>query len=499
MRRSAILAVAAAILGLWCAAVRAQPLPPTRGMAENPAPSCTTADADTLATILPRALAQPLMAPPRPLPSDDNAVLVLAGKVEMADPKAIPEFRIFIAPKVVRFTELANGFRERHPISVEQAAEGAPKDSFAIHFTPPRFTRAGDIGLLARKYLLLTRTRSAFVIACDGDRVAAWAAAPVKFSSPDSAHVWAALFVFGIYFCTAFVVFHRRQRLADQEEDDDETKIYRFAKVERWSLLRCLNPVVMTADIFDRGNLPKMQILFFVLLVGYSLAYLAIWRGELSDISPSIVYLLGIPALGTLGAQAVAAARDRLSSPNWAWLVSRRVLPLNNPGSETGPRLSDLVMSDSELDLYKLQAITFSTIVGFSILTTGPTGLAKFAVPDTLLQILGLSQVVFVGGRLAKPTGMGDLDKLISELRDRETVLRQAAATGVDVDEHGKRETNRTAKRIVKPPTDANEAEAIAPMAVKRYRDTAQQAQVMLEAMAHRSVNSDRLLNPKLA
>jgi hypothetical protein len=195
----------------------------------------------------------------------------------------------------------------------------------------------------------------------------------------------------------------------------------------------------------------------------------------------------------------VQTTRDRLSSENWAWLVSRRVLPMNDPGASVGPRFSDLIMSDSELDLYKLQAVTFSAIVGFSMLASGPTGLAKFEVPQTLLGILGLSQIVFVGGRLAKPTTIGDVDKLITELRNRETVLRRAATLGVDVDENGKSLTGLAAKRPVKPPETLRAASAIVPTAAQRYLDTAQQVQVLLEAMAHRSVNGDSLTNPKLA
>jgi hypothetical protein len=131
---------------------------------------------------------------------------------------------------------------------------------------------------------------------------------------------------------------------------------------------------------------------------------------------------------------------------------------------------------------------------------SGPTGLAKFEVPQTLLEILGLSQIVFVGGRLAKPATMGDVDKLITELRNREAVLRRAASTGVDVDENGKPLPTPApaAKRATKPPATLEAAAAIVPTAVQRYLDTARQVQVLLEAMAHRSVTGDTLTNPKL-
>ncbi len=220
---------------------------------------------------------------------------------------------------------LPTAFPERHPISIEHGATGAPKDSYSIHFVPPRFYRGQTFGPGPNNRFALTHRRSVFIVACDGDRVAAWGADAEPFSSPYAAHFWAAVFVLLVYGLTAFIVYHRRRTTVDEE--DDEQKLYRIAKVDRWSLLRCLNPIVMTADVFDRGSLPKFQILFFVLLVAYGLAYLAIWRGELSDISASIVYLLGIPALGTLGAQAVQTTRDRLSSgtgPGWSATASCR-------------------------------------------------------------------------------------------------------------------------------------------------------------------------------
>jgi hypothetical protein len=48
-------------------------------------------------------------------------------------------------------------------------------------------------------------------------------------------------------------------------------------------------------------------------------------------------------------------------------------------------------------------------------------------------------------------------------------------------------------------PADVDAAAKIVPMAVKRYRDTADQVEVLLEAMANRAVDSVRLKNFKLA
>jgi hypothetical protein len=252
----------------------------------------------------------------------------------------------------------------------------------------------------------------------------------------------------------------------------------------------------MSSDMFDRASLSKLQILFFALIVAFGVTYSVVRTGALSDLSPSIVLLLGIPALGALGNQAAATTRERISLDNWAWLANRGVFPLNDPGRDT-PRWRDLVMSDAELDLYKLQALMFSVIVGVALVTAGLSNLATFKVPDTLMQILGLSQVVFVGGRLTKPSTLGDLDDRVSELRARAAALKLAVSTGVDVDNTGKPLQPLGADR--RRPGQAQtleEARARVPNAVARYEDIEREVQLVLEQMTHRDVDSSGLQNP---
>ena len=47
--------------------------------------------------------------------------------------------------------------------------------------------------------------------------------------------------------------------------------------------------------------------------------------------------------------------------------------------------------------------------------------LASFEVPQTLLGILGLSQVVYIGGKLTSPPSCADIDAAITDLRRKET------------------------------------------------------------------------------
>jgi hypothetical protein len=455
----------------------------------RPADACSGSDASGLVTNLPQHFSTRSLLPvEKAIPAGEEGAVTIAG---LSAPQAQKDwqFRIFVSSREVGIHTLASAdLVEAHPTMVEHGAPGMPKESYTLHFVAPG---DGDSRLLD-----LRKNRSVIVVACDGDAVGAWAVRPVAFAPPGPARFWAALFVLAIYVCAAIVVYTRRRKAVF--EQDDGNKIYRIARVDSWSLLRCLNPIAMTADIFDRGSLPKFQILFFVLLVAWGLAYLAIWTGVLADLSPSLVYLLGLPALGSLGSQLTSTHRDRLSADNWAWLVSRKILPLNDPGVQGGPRWSDLVMSETELDMSKLQALTFSFIIGFSMLATGPQGFGKFAVPDTWLQILGLSQLVLVGGRLVKPATVADVDAQITELRSREIALRKAVATGVDVDDSGKPLGPPPASPPA-PPADLDAAAKTVPIAVSRYRDTAAEVHILLEGMANRAVDCTQLMSLKLS
>ncbi len=155
-------------------------------------------------------------------------------------------------------------------------------------------------------------------------------------------------------------------------------------------------------------------------------------------------------------------------------------------------------MSDAELDLYKLQALLFSIIVGAALITSGFSDLATFKVPDTLLQILGLSQVVFVGGRWTKATTLGDIDDLVSELRKRAAEVRVAAQSGIDVDASGKPLPTGTPGTPARgaPAATLAAAKTLVPNVVVRYEEIASEVELLLESLTHRDVQITQLKDP---
>ena len=338
------------------------------------------------------------------------------------------------------------------------------------------------------------------VTACPSDPAAApfvTNSRPIRVANRGASEFWAGALVIILYLFAVTCVYLDRVR-ANKESGEVPLTPVRMQVVRKWSWFECANPIMLTSDMFDRGSLSQFQILFFTGIVIFGMMVLTLSTRSLTDLSPTIVYLLGLPAAGTLGAQLASSTRERMSSETWSWLVSRGVLPLNDPGVRE-PRWADLVMQDSELDLSKLQALGFSVIVGGAMIVDGFSALRTFTIPSALLQILGLSQLVFVGGQFSKPASMKDLDDMVTTLRGRYDALRQAALTGVDVTPTGDRPTTELAGVApVAPITTFAAARIAVPNAVRRYNDMADQVMVLLDSLSHRSIDKTKIEAPDL-
>jgi hypothetical protein len=62
----------------------------------------------------------------------------------------------------------------------------------------------------------------------------------------------------------------------------------------------------------------------------------------------------------------------------------------------------------------------------------GINELASFEIPTTLLGILGLSQVVYIGGKLVMPTSLSELNIALTDLRALEKAYVDAALARQD-------------------------------------------------------------------
>ena len=225
----------------------------------------------------------------------------------------------------------------------------------------------------------------------------------------------AAIAVVSVYFLTAAAVHFR----------DVKRAIGKRWTYDGW--IRTLDPVLLTAGPTNQGSLARLQMAFFSLIVFGLLAYIVMRTGALSDLSPTILELLGISGVGAAASTATEASKNRLAFENWTWLIRRDWLSADGWAGINKPRWRDLVVTDDGFDVYHFQMLIFSLVVGGALLDTGLTDLAAFQVPQSLLGVLGLSQVVYVGGKLVSPPSYAELNSALTNLRDLEAKLQEPA------------------------------------------------------------------------
>ena len=278
-------------------------------------------------------------------------------------------------------------------------------------------------------------------------------------SSKGFAFSLTALWLILAYGGTAVAVHVMRKRRARQRSEQES----QWAGKVSW--LRGFDPVYVTAGASGLASVSTLQVFGFSILVGGILVNMLARFGTLSELSTDILLLLGISAAGTAGAKLTARGRLRLSTENWAWV--------RNKGWPTStaiePSWGQLFTTEGQFDVSKFQMLVFSVIVGFAIIGQGGEGLATFTIPESLLYILGLSQVIYVGGKAVVPPSIADYNKMLDELRTAEDAFVAAVATQIG-----------SGKTV---PETVDEARKLAPEKYETYAEDAR-----LAATMHRSI-----------
>jgi hypothetical protein len=234
------------------------------------------------------------------------------------------------------------------------------------------------------------------------------------------------------------------------------------------------NPVYLTSDSKDRASISQLQIFFFTLIVLWLLTFIVLRTGLLSDISLDVLLLLGISAGGAVGSKVADQMKKRLSYENWAWLRNRQWLTAYETGIGQTPdsrraRWGDLLKTDGDFDIYSFQLAVFSIVVAYSLVTTGIDQLATFEIPANLKGLLGLSNVVYIGGKAISPNSVGELDLKLTDLRRAE------------LDWLG--QVINTVKPLPDQQTKLNAAIAAAPERYQAYTGLARDVARMLKAL----------------
>jgi hypothetical protein len=249
---------------------------------------------------------------------------------------------------------------------------------------------------------------------------------------------------------------------------------------------RYLDPVFMTAGSDGKGSLSKLQILFFSLIVFGMLFYIVLRTGALSDLSGTILLLLGIAAVGSTAAKGADVQRNRIDFENWAWFIGKGWLPAGGLATVNKARWRDIVASDGEFDVYRYQNCIFSVVVGGALLFGGISQLSSFTIPETLLGILGLSQAVYVTGKLVSPQSYSDLNKATTKLRDLEQTFRKAVRERPD--------PQLLAGTPLTPPINIDDAKRRAPQEFDAYMTAEKTVQVGFESLTGQAVKDANIL-----
>ncbi|MGY2811924.1 hypothetical protein [Bradyrhizobium sp. USDA 4506] len=191
------------------------------------------------------------------------------------------------------------------------------------------------------------------------------------------------------------------------------------------SFLRALNPAQVSAGPDGKGSLSTFQTLAFSLAVAALITLLLLQTGTLVDLSGSILGLLGISGIGATIAKGTDSQRNMLSADNRAWLLRHGWIPMArtvvDPSNATW---RDFFTTDGVFDVYRYQSFIFGLVVIGGLIAAGVSQLSTFAVPNTILGIVGLSQVVYIGGKLVTPTNISELNAAIAGLRSDEQKLK---------------------------------------------------------------------------
>jgi hypothetical protein len=192
----------------------------------------------------------------------------------------------------------------------------------------------------------------------------------------------------------------------------------------RW---KRLNPLWLAIDGGGQASLSQMQIIYFSVIVLFLVSYILLRTGILASLSNNVLLLLGIVGVGSVGGQLATNNTGRISFENWAWLQHKHWT--TDKGFHVDkPSWNDLFSTNDVFDPYRFQIVSFSFVIGISLLMVGLSGLANFTIPESLLGVIGLSQATYIGGKIAAPATFSGLDAKLTDLRKAQADFLAATA-----------------------------------------------------------------------
>ena len=155
------------------------------------------------------------------------------------------------------------------------------------------------------------------------------------------------------------------------------------------------NPILrIISTKWGGASLSQFQVLLWTLVVSLSVIYVMSLSGTLIDISDGTLVLLGISGGVTLVSRIQSASPSNASSPPDEF--EQQASPPNGSAN-----WSDLVVANGEIDVSRLQMLTFTLVVAFFVGIKVVTGYAIPDIPTNILLLMGISNGVYLGAKYA--------------------------------------------------------------------------------------------------
>ncbi len=222
-------------------------------------------------------------------------------------------------------------------------------------------------------------------------------------------------------------------------------------------LVGLMNPIWLAAGKIGKASLSLFQIWLWTLVVFASTVYVLFVAGKLIDITEGVLVLLGISGASSLAAKFTAVAREERG---------RAVAEKEGVKEEREPQWFDLVSTTGRFDLFKFQMLIFTLVTAIFVIRSILHDYSFPEVPGGLLILMGISNGVYLGGKVTTPSPFAELEQKYLELR----IAREAY-------EDSKLKVQQVTEEFAKAERELNEAKAAKKAtedAIERLPDPAQ-------------------------
>lgn len=164
-----------------------------------------------------------------------------------------------------------------------------------------------------------------------------------------------------------------------------------------------ISPLWLGRGRDGKASLSSFQIAIWTYLVFAITLYIFLLNGQLIDITPEILILLGISGGGAVMARVVDSHEDERCS---TILGAHQAVKSEH---KVQPAWKDLLLSDGAIDLSRLQMLLFTLLTAIYVAITAAITYQFPEVPQGLLYLMGISNGLYL---TAKSAGSSVADKL---------------------------------------------------------------------------------------